>query len=149
MSRRRQLLLLQCFGIHWLFCQADGFPLTRESRMAHPCNWDSPMKRRPFMATTRTTLFTRTATSPSSRTNTALASLSWRGGAAMASVIPSFTQRIVSSTKACWVVLILTVIVESCATSISKQSRDLKSKRLFGVACALYLLRYVGRMERL
>lgn len=136
MSRRRQLFFLQCFGVHWLLCQANGFPLTREPMISHS----------PFEVLTNRRAYKSThpiKTNRRSRTITALTPLAWRGGAAMASSAASWTQRIVSSSTACWIVLILTVILESSATSISKQSRDMKSKRLFAVACVLYLLRYV------
>jgi hypothetical protein len=133
MTKRRHLLLLQCFGIHWLFCQANGFPITSETQLIHSRAFSSN-QRRPLVSKV-------TKCAPRS---TSLSLLNWRGGAILTSTtISSLTQRIVSSSQACWVVLICTVVLESCATSVSKQSRDLKSKRLFALACAMYLLRYV------
>jgi hypothetical protein len=135
MTQRRHLLLLQCFGMHWLFCQANGFPITRETRLTHSRTFPNNQYR-PVVSKAKTHV--------SRNSSTSLSLLNWRGGAILTSTsISSLTQRIVSSTQACWVVLICTVILESCATSVSKQSRDLKSKRLFALACAMYLLRYV------
>jgi hypothetical protein len=64
------------------------------------------------------------------------ASLSFRGGA---SGIRALVASIGASKTKCQILLVVTILLETCSTTLSKRARDIGSPLLFGLACLVYL----------
>jgi hypothetical protein len=54
--------------------------------------------------------------------------------------VRSLLENVGASKTKCRILLLLSIIFETCATSLSKRARDIESPPLFVAACGLYLL---------
>jgi hypothetical protein len=62
-----------------------------------------------------------------------------RGGAAAFSV-RAVLSNVGSSKTKCWILLVVSILFETLATTLSKRARDIGSPLLFVAACVLYLI---------
>jgi len=62
------------------------------------------------------------------------------GGGGGSSPARTFVQYIAASRTRCWIVLILSIIVESGSSTLSKLAKQRGSASIFAAACSLYLL---------
>jgi hypothetical protein len=95
------------------------------------------------VATFQTTLLTTRGGALSSTASTATATATNLGFGAL---IARIGHSISSSKSKCWIVLILTILTETFATTVSKHARDTGSFHIFLAALCLNLIWYVSQI---